>query len=267
MLRMPRMKKPKIILFDLETLMHMEQIAKRFPSMSAYPGRTLKASINTIICFGYKELGKKRAKCINAWDFKSRWKKDVNDDYAVCKAAYEVLKEADEVVTHNGKRFDWKFLQSRLAFHGLPLLPKIKHTDTCQLAKSNLFLYDNKLNTVAEHLGCEQKLAHTGWQMWVDVLNRKVKAQNLMAKYCKQDVDVLEQVYLELRPFSGNASSTPKVINDDKRECPTCSSNRLYKHGKRATKTKIYQRYRCEDCGSYCTDGGTKKIPKTVRTT
>lgn len=260
------MRKPKIILFDLETLMDMSEIAKRFPSMSAYPGRTLKASINSIICFGYKELGAKRAKCISAWDFKTRWKKDINDDYAVVKAAYEVLKDADEVITHNGKRFDWKFLQSRLAYHGLPLLPKIKHTDTCSLAKSNLFLYDNKLNTVADHLGVGQKLSHTGWQMWVDVLNKNVKAQNLMTKYCKQDVDLLEAVYHKLRSLSNETIATPKVIEKGDRTCPTCGEKSLHKHGMRHTKTKSYQRYRCSSCGSYCHDQG-KVRPKTVRTT
>lgn len=260
------MSKPKIVFFDLETLMNMREIAKRFPSMSAYPGRTLKANINSIICFGYKIHGHKKAKCINAWDFKAKWKKDVNDDYAVCKAAYDILKDADEVITHNGKRFDWKFLQTRLAYHGLPTLPRIKHTDTCQLAKSNLYLYDNKLNTVAEHLGCSQKLAHTGWQMWVDVLNRKKSAQALMSKYCKQDVDVLEEVYHKLRSLSSNAIATAKVIQDGVRECPTCGESSLHKAGMRHTKTKSYMRYRCNSCGSYCHDQGVLK-PKTVRTT
>ena len=65
-------KKPNIILWDLEILADMREVRKVFFSIGDFPGRTLKSSINSIICFGYKKLGEARAHSINAWDFKRR---------------------------------------------------------------------------------------------------------------------------------------------------------------------------------------------------
>jgi len=48
-----------------------------------------------------------------------------------CQEIYKVLSEADAVVTHNGKRFDWKFLQTRLIKHKLKPMSKTPHIDTC----------------------------------------------------------------------------------------------------------------------------------------
>ena len=119
-------REPRIILWDLETLPDAREAIKVWTGLGNYPGLTLKASISSIICFGYKVYGKdKPVKCVAAWDFKTRWKKDINDDYMVVKAAYDVLRTADLIVTHNGKRFDQKHLNTRLIKHGFPPLPPI----------------------------------------------------------------------------------------------------------------------------------------------
>ena len=247
-------KKPKIVLWDLETLMNMDEIAKIFPSIGAYPGRTMKASITTIICFGYKELGDKKSKCVSAWDFPELWAKDMNNDKEVVKAAYEVLKDADGIVTHNGARFDLKFLNTRLMYHGLPPLAKIPHIDTVLAARSNLLLYSNRLNDVSKFFKCESKMENGGWQLWVDVLAGKKKAMKTMSQYCKQDVEVLEQVFLKLRPVIKNIPNYNLFRDsDDTMHCPSCGSSRMQKHGFRNSKTAKLQRYRCLDCGSTST--------------
>jgi len=129
--------KPKIIIFDLETMPNLKEALKVWPQLSQYPGKTLRASITSIICAGWKYHNEKKTHCINAWDFKN-WKTNVNDDMEVCKAIREVLEDADAVVTHNGTRFDWKYLQTRLLINGLKPLPKIPHIDTCTIASRNL---------------------------------------------------------------------------------------------------------------------------------
>lgn len=251
------MAKPRIIVWDLETLTDLKRVMGVFPGLSAYPGLTLKASINSIICFGYKVLGEKKAHCISAWDYPKRWKKDVNDDYDIVRASYEVLKDADGIVTHNGKRFDFKFLNSRLVKYGLKPLHKVPHIDTCSVAKSNLFLFNNRLNTVAKHLGCETKMENGGWELWERVLRREVKAQKTMAAYCKQDVRVTEEVFLKLRPFANSipnynlfVNGKQEKVNDGRGVCPSCGSEHINKFGLKRTKTRAYQRYQCQDCGA-----------------
>lgn len=195
------MSNPRVILFDLETLPNLKEAMKVFTGLGAYPGLTLKASINSVICVGWKVLGEKETHCFNAWDFPKRWEKSVNDDLEVVKWAREIIAGADVVITHNGKRFDWKFFQTRIAYHGLEPLPKIHHIDTVQESKKHLYLFNNRLNTVAKFLTKTKKKDTGGWELWEKVLERDRKSQKKMTAYCKQDVRVLEKVFKKLLPF------------------------------------------------------------------
>jgi len=257
-------KKPKIVFFDLETLANLPKVMKYLAGMSAYPGLTMKATHNSVICFGYKVLGEKNAKCINAWDYPKRWKKDVNDDYEVVKAGYDILKDADAIVGHNSIRFDLKFLNSRLVYHGFPPLPKIAHIDTCRVASSKLFLFNNRLNTVAEFLGCELKMENGGWSLWEKVLVRDKKACATMTKYCKQDVEVLEQVFIKLRPLIKNIPNYNIFNSPNDDVCPNCGSNNLKKNGTRVLPSRVTQRYICGDCGTQHSKATDTALPKAA---
>lgn len=250
---------PRIILFDLETLPNLPEALKVWTQLDNFPGRTMRATITTIICAGWKELGKKHTHCINAWDYKE-WKKDVNDDKKLVQEIYNVLKEADVVVTQNGKRFDWKYLQTRLMFHGLDPLGKIHHIDTVVLARSNLFNFSNSLGNLGELLVNERKMKHSGWKLWVDVHGRCKKAMNKMEAYCKQDVKLLEKVFIKLRPFVNNM---PCFDTKGIKSCPTCNSQRLHSNGVRRTKTQIYRRYQCIDCGTWSRTDLKDNNPRT----
>jgi DNA polymerase elongation subunit (family B) len=255
---------PKIILFDIETLPDLKEVMKVIPQIGAYPGLTLKATLNSVICFGYKVFAEDdKPKCINAWDFKP-WAKDVNNDYEIVKAAREILSEADAVVTHNGRRFDWKFLQTRLIYHKLPPLPKIPHIDTCALAKSNLFLFNNRLNTLAKFLTSEEKMENGGWDLWFKVLNRDPKSMRIMTDYCKQDVNVLEKVFKVLRPFCTQIPNYNLFGGHKKNVCPSCGSSRLRGLGWRYTKTTSYRRFICLDCSSFSRTDISEKLPRSI---
>lgn len=253
---------PKIVLIDIETLPDLQAVMKVIPGLSAYPGLTLKASINSVICFGYKIFGDQKAHCINAWDFPN-WDKDVNDDYEICKRAQEIIDTADAVVTHNGKSFDWKFLQTRLMKHGLPPLPKILHIDTKSECKKHLYLFNNRLQTAAQFLTSEEKLENGGWDLWVKVLNRHKPSMKLMTEYCKQDVITLEAVFKKLRPLISNIPNYNLFSPIDADLCPQCGSTRIKKDGIRVTKTAIKQRMRCRDCGSLSHKTKESKPPES----
>lgn len=244
------MNEPKIVLFDLETCPDLIEVMKVFPNIGQYPGLTLKASINTIICFGYKIFGEKETKCLSAWDYKQ---KSINDDFELVKAAYEILKDADAIVTHNGSRFDLKFFQTRLLKHKLPPLPKIRHVDTCLVAKRFLLMFNNRLNTLAKFLTSEEKMENGGWDLWVKVLQGDKKSKKLMVDYCKQDVNVLEKVFKRLRPFMTNIPNYNIFSRDADVICPKCGSTRYQNRGYRYTQVSAYQRHQCHDCHGYFT--------------
>lgn len=257
-----QLREPKVVFWDLETIPNLKEVLKVYPKLGDYPGLTLKATITSIICFGYK-VGDGKVQCVNAWDY-PRWRKDINDDGQIVRAAYEVLKDADAIVTHNGKRFDWKFLQTRLLHHGLPPLHKIIHVDTCAIAKSNLYLFNNRLTTLGKFLVDEDKLENGGWDLWVRVADREQKAMDLMERYCKQDVALLAKVFKRMRPFISTLPNFNLFQVGDRHVCPTCSSTRLVSHGYRVTKTRAYKRYQCKDCGSVSRTDTEDRMPRAI---
>jgi len=256
-------EKPRIIFFDLETIPNMKEAMKVWPQLSNYPGLTLRATITTIICAGWKVLGEKQVHCINAWDY-SRWDKNINDDYSIVRAITKILKEADAVVTHNGKRFDWKFLQTRLLYHGLSTLHNIDHIDTCQVAKTHLFAFNNRLGTIGEALVREKKMEHEGWELWVKVSNKDEKAMQKMEAYCKQDVLLLEKIYNKMIPLMSNIPNYNLFSSRVKKNCPSCGGSTLQRNGVRRTKTKIYQRYLCTECGSSSRTDAKDNSPRSI---
>lgn len=242
---------PKIVLWDLETLPNMREVMKVYPQLSAYPGLTLKATITSIICFGWKNYGDPITHCVNAWDFPERWAADINDDEAVVREAYRVLHDADQVITFNGKKFDWKYLQTRLYKYKLPPLGKLKHIDLCAEAKKNLYLFNNRLTTVGKFMVGQDKMENGGWQLWCDVMDKIPAAMQLMTEYCKQDVNLLEPIYRDMRPLITGALNQNLVeFVGSKKLCPACGSTRLHSHGWRDTAVKSYRRYLCADCGA-----------------
>lgn len=255
------MTEPRIILFDIESLPNPFAALEVWPQISNYPGLTLKASINSIACVGYKVLGSAEVNCLHSWDF-PEWEKNVNDDGPLCRALYDILKDADCVVGHNSKRFDWKFIQTRFLYHGLPLLPKLHHVDTCAEAKRNLYMFNNSLNTIARFLTDTEKMPHEGWPLWVKTYYRDPEAMKTMSEYCMKDVLVLEEVFFKLRPVIKSLPNynlfSPMKVNS----CPSCGSTRLYSNGKRYTKTRIYRRYFCPDCKGWSHTDLKDEVPR-----
>lgn len=250
-------------MLDLETLANLSEVMRVFPGLSEYPGLTLKADINSIICAGYKWYGEKKINCINAWDFPKSWKKNVNDDRPLLIEISEIIKKADCIVTHNGKRFDWKVLQTRLYVNKMSPLPKIPHIDTRELAKRHLFLFNNRLNTVARSTGI-QKIENGGWPLWEAVLKREKKAMRTMTKYCKGDVKALEAVFKKMLPYITNMPNHNLFRRDGAVCCHACGKFNLVKEGRKKNITKIIQQWRCLDCGSWSRTDVEKIKPRNI---
>lgn len=228
----------------------MLEVMKVFPSLGDFPGRTLKATINSVICFGYRWLGEPQAHVVSSWDFAKRWRADVNDDSMVAKFAHDTLAQADAVVTFNGRKFDEKFLRTRFFVHNLAPLARVPHIDLCAVAKSNLFAYSNSLKQLAPLLVKSDKMEHDGWPLWVRVSNRDKRAQDEMARYCAQDVNLLVPLFKRMKPLIRNIPNYNLWTNSKAPVCPSCGSTRLLSNGTRSTNTKIYKRLNCVDCGS-----------------
>ncbi len=258
--------KPKIVYWDLETLPDPKIIYSNIPSIGAWPGRTFKAELQSILSFGFKIEGDKKPTCINAWEF-DNWDNDRHEDSALAQIIYDTLYDADEIVTHNGKSFDLKVLNTRLIKYGLPPLPPgIKHVDTRIVLKNKLSLYSNSLDSAAKFFGLDNKIHWANkWDTWVRFAFKEDtrRDRKQMDKYCKMDVEVLQQLYKKTMPLHGPYGVNHALI-DGRPVCPKCGENKLIKHSKYKTTAKVYQRYICKSCLSTCRTDAKDKNPRGV---
>ena len=110
----------------------------------------LKADFGIMLAFGYKFLGEEEAHVITISDLKL-FKKDRTDDSELVRLAYDILCSADMWCTYYGSRFDIKFIQSRLLYHKVGILPPIPHVDLYDQAKK-LSLHSYRLGLSLIHI-------------------------------------------------------------------------------------------------------------------
>jgi len=171
------------------------------------------------------------------------------DDERIVRKLWELLNEADIVIAHYGDKFDVKMMNGRFLKHGMnPTMP-YKTIDTKKAASHAMRLEANNLDYIAKELGLGQK-HDTNFQLWKDCMAGDEEALERMDEYCQQDVRILEDVYIKLRPFVRSHPNLGLFINKGYKTCPACGSTDLKKEGRYQTTVNIYDAYRCQDCGS-----------------
>lgn len=214
----------------------------------------LSASFGTIICAGYKTVGKGKAKVLDI----SQYAGDpLKAEKRLIKDLSEVLLEADCWLTWFGTYFDIPYLNTRLLYHGLPVLPAdYAHIDGWKTAKNRLRLGNNRLNTVQQFLNLKDEKTHIKGEMWILAMAGDRKAMRYLVDHCYKDVLVLEDAYNRLRPLIIDHPN--QGLLDGRGGCTICGSERLQKRGFHITRTRKYQRYQCQDCGIW--SKGTKPV-------
>jgi hypothetical protein len=180
-----------------------------------------------------------------------RGAKDITDDSKLCKSLHSLLSVADIIVTHNGKKFDQRKINSRMAFHGLKPLPAVRHFDTCVVARKHFGFTSNKLEYLCKHLGLKQKKeqhkSFPGHELWTECLKGNKAAWNEMERYNRQDVLALQELYQKLLPWEPTYNHTV-YSEDGEFQCP-CGCRKRVKNGYRFTATGKFQRFLCTSCG------------------
>ena len=245
------MTKPKILLIDLETSLIEYSGFSLFPE--AIPHKSIKQDWY-IICGCWKELGSKTVNAISVIDDEKRYNKNHKDDFYVVKELADVLRGADIVIAHNLKAFDLKKFNARLIYHKLQPLPPFLLVDTLTEARRVAKFTSNRLDYLGKFLGFGGKI-HTTQDLWYAVMDGDAVAVKSMVKYCKQDVKLLEDVYLRLRPYM---KSHPHlgVFEGKAKEgsCPHCGHDKLTISKYRYTAAGLPRVQKiCKKCNAYST--------------
>lgn len=176
------------------------------------------------------------------------YSKDKFSDKEVMKGLWKLLDEADVVVAHNGIKFDRKKVNTRFIYHGMKPPSPYRMVDTLTQSRSNFSFTSNRLNDLGQFLGLGKKLQTGGFDLWKGCLNADMKSWRKMVRYCKQDVRLLERVYLKLLPYM---KGHPNISVDRPACCPKCGSSKIILRGFAYTNTQTYQKFFCKGCGGW----------------
>jgi DNA polymerase elongation subunit (family B) len=236
---------PKILVFDIETSPLLAFV------WGAYD-QTIQPSniIQDYVMFSWSAK----------WLFEKEIMSDVltsdeansHDDDRICRSIWNLINEADIVVTYNGDSFDLKKLNSRFIKNGLLLPNQYKHSvDLYKVMKSKFSMTSNKLDYVNAFLGLEQKIETGGFELWKKCYFGDSEALATMQKYNKNDVAITEMLYLKILPWITNHPNLNVWVEGEQPVCKNCGSDVLvWGNDYYYTATAKYQVCHCDNCGS-----------------
>lgn len=241
---MIKKSKPRILFFDIETMANQAYVWGKYEQdVITYKQHWY------MISFAWKWLDEKQTHVLSLPDFKT-YKKDPTNDVELITALWKLFNEADVVVAHNGLSFDVKKSNARFMKHHLKPPSPYKIIDTKLVAKKYFKMDSNKLDDIGDYFGLGRKINTGGFELWLGCERGDKKSWDKMCRYNKQDVILLEKVYLAMLPYMTNHPNIGVLVGE-KRVCPNCGSSNVHKRGFTCSRTTRYQSYQCQNCGSW----------------
>jgi len=238
----------KILLFDIETAPSKGYVWSLWTEMRS---TEFIESDWYILCWSAKWLDSSKVHSSALTDFPKAYSKNKEDDKKVLQELWSLLDEADVVIAHNGIKFDCKKVNTRFILNGITPPSTFRVIDTLRVAKAHFAFTSNRLNDIGKYLGVGEKLKHSGFKLWKGCMESDTSSWKKMVSYCKQDVKLLERVYLKFRPYISNHPNVG-VYNEGIRPCcPKCGSDKIYYRGWYHTNLSKFKRYSCRDCGGW----------------
>lgn len=211
-----------------------------------------------IICICYKWQKENKVHTL-VWD--------EGCDIKLCKDFMAVMEQADEMVAHNGDRFDMKWFRARCLKHDIGVPKDVTTVDTLKLSRSKFELNSHRLDYIARFLLGHGKI-ETSFGLWKDiVLGGCEKSMAHMVRYCKRDVKILQEVYEYIVKYTKMKTHVGVLEGQDGWTCPCCGSSNVIRNGKKIGATGVVrQRMHCQDCGHmYCiSQANTKKYAEHI---
>lgn len=170
------------------------------------------------------------------------------DDRKLCRDVWRLLDAADIVVAHNGDNFDIRVMNARFIINNMPPPAPYKTVDTKKAAKKVGMFNSNKLDDLGRILVNSRKLK-TDFSLWLGCIEGDRASWRKMERYNRQDVILLEKVYMRLRPWISNHPNLGTYRGDA--ICPKCGSGEIQWRGHAFTQTRKHRRFVCKKCGGW----------------
>lgn len=238
------MPEPRVLLFDLENT----PITGYAWGVGKYDRVIRVQDPWYILCVGYRWLGEDTTHCFGIDDTDV---KEWNDDRGVVAKIHELFTEADVLVAHNGDRFDIPKARARMIIHGMKPPKPCLSVDTLKMARKEFEFTSNSLDAVCQVLGLGRKSPTGGFDLWLRCMAGDEEAWRTMKAYCQSDVELLEKLYLRLRPWAARHPNLA-LIGDKPTVCPKCSEDKGFQsRGWRHNAVSKRAQWQCKACGGW----------------
>lgn len=173
------------------------------------------------------------------------------NDFRILFELWKVLNEAEIVIAHNGNKFDIPKINTRFILNNLTPTSPYRQIDTLEVVKKQFGFSSNSLDALATFFGIENKDPHD-FQLWKECLEGNEDSLKRLLKYNNKDVEILEKVYLKLRPWIKNHPNTNVITDSKVPVCPICGSNHIARMTNDSYNTQHYKypAYRCTKCNA-----------------
>lgn len=239
-------KGPKVLLFDIETAPILAYV---WGLWNNDVGLNQIVSDWHVLSVAAKWLGDSDDKIMY---MDQRNAKNIEDDKVLLRFIWNLLNEADIVITQNGKKFDVRKLNARFVMNGMQPPSSYRHIDTAQIASKYFGFTSRKLEYMTGKL-CKKykKSSHSkfpGMSLWDQCLKGNKEAWEEMETYNKFDVLSLEELYTVLIAWDNSINFD--VYHNDYTVTCKCGDAKFKKNGFFYSNTGKYQRFKCVNCGS-----------------
>lgn len=174
----------------------------------------------------------------------------MKDDSRLVKELWRWLDSADIIIAHNGVQFDVKVMNTRFIYNQLSPTSSYLTIDTLDACKRNFRFISNKLDYVTRYLGLSGKTEHQGFEMWIGCIRGDKDALAEMEFYNRNDVTILEDLYMLLRPWIRPHPNMGLFVDGEVQVCPTCGSSDVIQNGYYSTPMNKYKEFTCKSCGA-----------------
>lgn len=171
-------------------------------------------------------------------------------DKRILGSLWEFLNKCDVIIAHNAVNFDVKKINSRFFLNNISPTSPFKVIDTLKQSRSSFGLTCNKLDYIGKLVLRKQKLS-TDFNLWKKCDQGDEESLQYMFTYNKEDVYLLQSIYLKMRPWTKNTPNLGVINPQISFSCSECGSSNLKENGFHITSTSKFRCYSCKDCGSF----------------
>lgn len=195
-----------------------------------------------ILCFAAMWEGADEVQFFSRWD---------QGHEAMVQAAWDLLDDADIVVHYNGKNFDIPRLNTEFLINRMGPPAPYTQVDLYQTSRQFRVL-SRSMNHMLRLLDLEEKIAHKGMELWTEVMQGVKASQREMEEYNVRDVQVMEELYQQMRPWIRNHPNVALYMDEgEEPKCRHCGSENGQWRGVEHTAVQTYRRWQCNDCGAW----------------